>query len=176
MLETSNPSAKHARWWSRVYGRGIKDVKKVYHPGSENSNADALSRHPQLPALVVGIAEDEVQVFPITVGKGKSEVTSSRLEQEVAQVGSQVNSNPVTQFAVHAREYDLPSLPTEREQSGTRLCPKLIQVMGSSQPVTTETLHRQRHTQVIGRTLPPLSQTLYLTIICFRSRASSKKP
>ena len=70
----------------------------VYCPGRENSNADALSQHPQLPARVVGIAEDEVQVFPITVEEGKSEVTPSLLEQEVADVGSQVNSNPVTQF------------------------------------------------------------------------------
>ena len=75
---------------------------------------DGLSpRHPQLPALVVGIAEDEVHVFTITVQEGRSKVTPSRIEQEVAEVGSQVNSNPVTQFAVQAREYDLPSLPTK---------------------------------------------------------------
>ena len=70
VLETPNPSAKHARWWSRVYGRGVKEVKIVYCPGHENRNADALSRHPQLPAPSVGIGEDEVQVFPMDcVGK-----------------------------------------------------------------------------------------------------------
>ena len=124
VLETSNPSAKHARWWSCVYGRGVKEIMIVYCPGRENSNADALSQHPQLPARVVGIAEDEVQVFPITVEEGKSEVTPSLLEQEVADVGSQVNSNPFTEFAVQARKYDLPSLPTELEENCPTLCPK----------------------------------------------------
>ena len=62
VLETANPTAKHARWWTRVYGRGVKDVKIVYRPGRENSNADALSRHPLLPAPAIGIAEDEMRV------------------------------------------------------------------------------------------------------------------
>ena len=65
VLETANPTAKHARWWTRVYGRGVKDVKIVYRPGRENSNADALSRHPLLPAPTIGIAEDEMQVSRI---------------------------------------------------------------------------------------------------------------
>ena len=26
VLETSNPSGRHARWWTRVYGQGIKEV------------------------------------------------------------------------------------------------------------------------------------------------------
>ena len=39
VLETPNPSAKHARWWTRVYGTGLKDVRIVYRP-------DALSRSP----------------------------------------------------------------------------------------------------------------------------------
>ena len=28
VLECPNPTAKHARWWTRVYGRGIKQVKQ----------------------------------------------------------------------------------------------------------------------------------------------------
>ena len=40
VLET-NPTAKHARWWTRVYRHGIKDVKIRYRPGRENTNADA---------------------------------------------------------------------------------------------------------------------------------------
>lgn len=26
ILETSNPSGKHARWWTRAYGAGVKEV------------------------------------------------------------------------------------------------------------------------------------------------------
>ena len=68
VLETANPTAKHAkhaRWWTRVYGWGVKDVKILYRPGRENSNADALSLHPLLPAPAIGIAEDEMQVSRI---------------------------------------------------------------------------------------------------------------
>jgi hypothetical protein len=64
VLETANPTAKHARWWTRVYRRG---VKIVYHPGRENSIADALSRHPLLPAAAIGLAENEMQVSRVCV-------------------------------------------------------------------------------------------------------------
>ena len=64
-------------------------MKIVYRPGCENMNADALSRHSQLPAPTVGIAEDEVQVFPITAEEGRDEVTPTQLSQEVAEVGLQ---------------------------------------------------------------------------------------
>ena len=149
VLETPNPSAKHARWWSRVYGRGVKEVKIVYRPGRENKNADALSRHPQLPAPTVGIAEDEVQVFPITAEEGRDEVTPTQLSQEVAEVGLQAaktltqNHNPVTQLipvktTLHsapecADHTDLPILSTVREQCGNRHYPEKIQAMSLSQ-------------------------------------------
>ena len=29
-LETPNPTGKHARWWTRVYGQGVKEVHLVY--------------------------------------------------------------------------------------------------------------------------------------------------
>ena len=67
VLEASNPTGKHARWWSKVYGRGIQEVKIVYRAGKENKNADALSRTPVSPAPRVGKAEEEVQVSPISV-------------------------------------------------------------------------------------------------------------
>ena len=98
VLETSNPSAKHARWWSRVYGRGVKEVKIA-----QGVRIEMLHTHPQLPAPIVGIAQDEVQVFPVTVEEGKSEVTPSWLEQEVAEVGSQVNFNTLSAGGIYIR-------------------------------------------------------------------------
>ena len=65
VLEAENPTAKRARWWTRVYGRGVRNVKILYRAGRENTNADALSRSPHLPAPVVGIGEDEVEVSTI---------------------------------------------------------------------------------------------------------------
>ena len=43
VLETPHPSGKHARWWTRVYGRGMKEVQIVNRAGRENTTADALS-------------------------------------------------------------------------------------------------------------------------------------
>ena len=63
VLETANPTAKHARYGGQeCYGRGVKDVKIVYHPGQENSNTDTLSQRLLLPPPNVGIAEDKTQV------------------------------------------------------------------------------------------------------------------
>lgn len=48
VLETPNPIGKYARWWMRVYGRGVKEVKIVHRSGKTNVSADALSRNPHL--------------------------------------------------------------------------------------------------------------------------------
>ena len=46
VLETRGSSGKHARWWLKVFGCGMGQVKIVYRPGHENAQADALSRNP----------------------------------------------------------------------------------------------------------------------------------
>ena len=53
----------HARWWTRVYGAGIRNVDIIYRAERDNANADALSRQPHLPALAVGTADDDAQVL-----------------------------------------------------------------------------------------------------------------
>ena len=65
VLETPNPSAKHARWWTRVYGNGLKDVRIVYRPGRLNATADALSRSPHSGPPPSGEGEDETQVSAV---------------------------------------------------------------------------------------------------------------
>ena len=59
------PTGKHARWWTRVYGRGIKSVNIIYRAGRENKSADTLSRSPVSPAPSHGIGQDEAQVAPL---------------------------------------------------------------------------------------------------------------
>ena len=69
VLETPNPSCKHARWWNKVYGTGLKEVKITYRAGCLNSRADALSRS---PLGETGSRADEVQVLRLP-----SELTAS---------------------------------------------------------------------------------------------------
>ena len=66
VLESPNPSAKHARWWTRVFGCGVKDIQICYRAGRENQRADALSRSPCSLSQVRGIAEGKVQVASVT--------------------------------------------------------------------------------------------------------------
>lgn len=63
--ETPTPTGKHARWWTKVFGSGVRSVSIVYHAGRENTSADALSRSPCDPPPTVGIAEGETQVASI---------------------------------------------------------------------------------------------------------------
>ena len=65
VLETPNPSAKHARWWTRVHGAGLKTVQIVYRPGQFNAIADAFSRSPHSESPVIGEGEDETQVSAV---------------------------------------------------------------------------------------------------------------
>ena len=67
VLDTPNPTGKHARWWTRVYGKGVKDVQIVYRAGKDNKSADALSRAPQDPALLPDDSKDILQVSTVSV-------------------------------------------------------------------------------------------------------------
>ena len=65
-LEAPSPSGKHTWWWTRVDGRGMKEVQIVYRAGRENVGADALSRSPHAPAPYKGIGEEEMQVAVVS--------------------------------------------------------------------------------------------------------------
>ena len=76
VLGSSNP-AKHAHWWTKVYGSGIRDLKIHYRPGKTNANADTLSRSAQAPSPSEGIGEAELQVAVVQSGLGLTQARSS---------------------------------------------------------------------------------------------------
>ena len=77
VLEATNLSGKHAWWWTKVYGQGMK-VEFQYRPGKSNANADALSlsRSPQGPAPTEAERYDAVQVAALRCSGG-SEVQTT---------------------------------------------------------------------------------------------------
>ena len=75
------PTGKHARWWTKVYGRGVKEVHIIYRRGRENASADALSRSPQAPAPLEGVAEGEMQISQVRTTDGVSDGDISALLQ-----------------------------------------------------------------------------------------------
>ena len=81
LLETPNPSGRHACWWTKVYGTGLKDVRIMYRAGKLNCCADALSRGPQGEAPLEGLAEQEVQVAAVrTQDHERSDLMQSETE------------------------------------------------------------------------------------------------
>ena len=65
-LGAPNLTGKHARWWSKVYGSGIKQINIIHHAGKRNLHADCLSRQPVMPVLPDEEANIEVQVAQIS--------------------------------------------------------------------------------------------------------------
>ena len=83
ILETPNPSCKHARWWTKVYGTGLKEVKIVYRAGRLNGSADTLSRDPHGEAPSEGVAEREVQVASVHSEAAREQDTSKQVPGEI---------------------------------------------------------------------------------------------
>ena len=65
-LGAHNLTGKHARWWSKAYGSGIKLIDIVHRAGKESQHADTLSRQPVLPAPPDDEANQEVQIALIS--------------------------------------------------------------------------------------------------------------
>ena len=105
ILETPSPSGKHARWWTRVYGSGLKDIKIVYRAGRLNCAADALSRSPCEEDSTEGVAEQELQVASV-----QSQPTQSELEDVSGLLESPPLTLPTGDFSVEQRKD--PSLKT----------------------------------------------------------------
>ena len=77
VLQSPSASGKHARWWAKLHGGGMKEVIVKYRAGKENCNADALSRCPQGEAPTE--MDEEVQVAVVTGMEDKTTDVSELL-------------------------------------------------------------------------------------------------
>ena len=66
VLGIPNLTGQHSRWWSKVYGSGIRHIEILHTPGKKNQPADALSRQPALPAPVDDGTSEDVQIAHIS--------------------------------------------------------------------------------------------------------------
>ena len=66
ILSSPHSNGKHARWWSHVYGSGVRNLEIVYRAGKENSNADALSRNPVPQTTPESEMVTDVQIASVT--------------------------------------------------------------------------------------------------------------
>ena len=66
VLLNTNISGKHARWWTKVFESGLREVEIVHRAGKLSSNVYALSCNPCGPAPLSGVGESEVKVASIT--------------------------------------------------------------------------------------------------------------
>ena len=103
VLESPHPTRVHARWWTRVYGQGIKEVRILYRAGKENGNADALSHNPVSSAPEHEEAEDEVQVSPVAVTTAQctTELTN-KVVAETTQCTADLHLTPSTSEGSHS--------------------------------------------------------------------------
>ena len=60
ILGVPNLTGKHARWWCKLYGSGIKKIEIIHRARMNNQHADAFSWQPVLSALPNSEANSEV--------------------------------------------------------------------------------------------------------------------
>ena len=85
LLGSPSPSGKHARWWLRVFGSGVRKVDILYRPGKENVRADALSQNPfgdsaltpeHTEVQVAAVSSEERTITELLEGTYPESVTS----------------------------------------------------------------------------------------------------
>ena len=100
ILETPNPTGKHARWWTRVFGRGVKSVTIVYRAGRENLSADALSRSPLASPPLQAIAQGETQVSAVTTSHDNGDIPSLLQATPTVEVATDYSSEQMKDLSL----------------------------------------------------------------------------
>ena len=103
VLETPNPSTKHARWWTKVYGSGVHNIQIFYRPGKENVNADILSRNPLDRAPDV-FQSDKVQIAAIQTTQPATDLDIRSLLGRHHSLTNSASSAPTNEFALSQQQ------------------------------------------------------------------------
>ena len=98
ILGAPNLTGQHARWWTKVYGSGIKKVEIVHRSGKKNQHADALSRQPVSPALSEEM-EVEVQIASINAEEADNPDSCSDISSLLAVTPNKQLSSSDDSFA-----------------------------------------------------------------------------
>ena len=77
VLQSSNKSGRHARWWTKVHSSGMKEVHIIYRAGKENAIADALSRNPHNPGRHHPVRDPSCKDCWIGRGRGRPRYIAS---------------------------------------------------------------------------------------------------
>ena len=116
VLDSPNPTGKHVRWWTRVYGRGVKDVQITHRAGKENVNADALSRSPQAPPPSGGTGDCVIQVAAVDTDNLRSLLQEDPIQRdalsEAGFVEEQQKDQWIWEMASFLKDGKLPSNET----------------------------------------------------------------
>ena len=101
VLETPSPNGKHSRWWSKLFGAGLKTIKILYRAGQDNKHADALSRNPLAQLTIdeshsacdatvtavqsqnVGLINQLLQAEPVTVSNSTTSAADQLKDPEL---------------------------------------------------------------------------------------------
>ena len=89
ILDKPSSNGKHTRWWLKVFGSGVGQLKIIYRPGRENGGADALSRNPvledpkgtSLDEIVLQISTEE-KITDLLAAPPQTSVSENDLYQE----------------------------------------------------------------------------------------------
>ena len=103
VLETPNPSAKHAHWWTKVYGSRVCNIQIFYRPGKENVNADISSQNPPDRAPDV-LQSNEVQIAAIQTTQPATELDIRSLLGRHHSLTNSASFAPTNEFALSQQQ------------------------------------------------------------------------
>ena len=111
ILETPNPTGKHARWWTRVYGRGVREVFIKYRAGRENVSTGMEIKGRGQAALLEDILSDRAE----EAVEGESETSTPAVAESEA-IGVAKSAEPESESSKSAESKGDSSRSNSTEQ------------------------------------------------------------